>query len=406
MRLTAKTIEAAKPGDKIRKLPDGAGLFLWVHTNGSKYWRLRYRFNGRESTLALGIYPEMSLAAAREARDAARRLIRSGTDPVQQRKHEKRLARIQAANAFEVIAREWHEKMEGRWSPDHADRVLKSLRKEVFPAIGDRPVNDITPPEVLELLRAVERRDALETAARVLQRVKAVFRYAVQTGRASSNPAAELAGVLKTRKVTHQPALPREELPAFLAALDGYDGHPLTRLALNLLLLTWTRPGELRGARWEEFDIEAATWRIPADRMKMNREHQVPLSPQALAIIEEVRPLSGRFELLFPSERQVTRPMSENTMTYALYRLGYKSRATAHGFRAVASTIANEEGHFRPDVIERQLAHQEADKVRAAYHRAEYLDDRRRMMQWWSDYLDQQRAIGRGENVVALPRKA
>lgn len=404
--LTVKAIEAARPGDKPRKLSDSLGLYLLVHPNGSRYWRLKYRIHGKEKALALGVYPDVSLSAAREARDAARKLIQTGTDPVQQRKHEQRLARIRAENAFEAIACEWHGQMASRWTEGHAKAVLWSLKRDAFPTLGDRPIAEITPAEVLDTLRAVERRDALDVAARVLQRVKAVFRYAVQTGRASSNPAAELAGTLKTRKVTHQPALPREELPAFLVKLDAYDGHPLTRLALHLLILTWTRPGELRGARWDEFDIEAATWRIPAERMKMNREHQVPLSRQALAVVEALRPLSERFAWLFPNQNQVIRPMSENTMTYAIYRLGYKSRATAHGFRAVASTIANEDGQFRPDVIERQLAHEERNKVRAAYHRAEYLDERRRMMQWWADFLDRQRAIGRGENVVALPRKA
>jgi integrase len=404
MPLTVKAIDAAKPGDKPRKLFDSQGLFLLVHPNGSKYWRVKYRHHGKEKLLALGVYPDVPMAAAREARDAARKLIKAGLDPVQQRRHEQRQARIQVDNAFEAIAREWHEQMSGRWSAGHAKAVLWSLQRDAFPTLGPRPVAEITPAEVLDTLKAVEKREALEIAGRVLQRVKAVFRYAVQTGRAQVNPAAELTGVLKTRRVTHQPALPREELPAFLDQLDAYDGQPLTRLALNLLILTWTRPGELRGARWAEFDTEGAIWRIPAERMKMQTPHIVPLSRQALALIEELRSLTERFALLFPNQNRITQPISENTMTYAIYRMGYKSRATAHGFRAVASTIANEAGRFRPDVIERQLAHEERNKVRAAYHRAEYLDERRELMQWWADYLDRQRAIGQGRNVVALAR--
>ncbi len=247
-------------------------------------------------------------------------------------------------------------------------------------------MSEITAPELLEVIRVAERRGALDVAGRLSQRCGAIFRYAIQTGRASYNPAADLRGAIKSRKVTHRPALGRAELPEFLAKLEAYDGHTVTRCALRLALLTFVRTNELRGARWHEFDTDAALWRIPAERMKMQTAHLVPVAEQTLEVLEELRPLTRGNVLLFPGERNPLRPMSENTMLYALYRMGYHSRATVHGLRATASTILNESG-FAPDIIERQLAHVERNKIRAAYHRAEYLDDRRRMMQWWADYL-------------------
>jgi integrase len=240
---------------------------------------------------------------------------------------------------------------------------------------------------ILEVIRAVESRGALDVASRVLQRTSAVFRYAIQTGRATYNPAADMKGVLKTRKVEHRAAISRDELPEFLKKLDSYSGDPVTKLGLKLVILTFVRPGELRGARWDEFDLDQGEWRIPAERMKMRAPHIVPLSPQALAIVEEIKLLTGQFDLLFPSQRDQRKPISENTLLYALYRLGYHKRATVHGFRALASTILNETG-FRPDVIERQLAHAERNKVRAAYNRSEYLKERRKMMDWWGAYIE------------------
>ena len=399
--LTDTAIRTAKPKEKPYKLADEKGLYLLVNQTG-KYWRLKYRFVGKEKLLALGVYPETSLKEARSKRDEARKTLSDGKDPCLVKRQAKQAAKSAAENSFESIAREWIGQQSERWTADHSARVLLSLEQDAFPTLGSRPVNDIDTPELLEVLRAIERRGALETAARVMQRCGAVFRYAIRTHRAKHNPAGDLRGVLKTRKVEHRAALSRAELPELLRKIEAYDGRLLTRLALRFTALTFVRPGELRGAVWDEFDIEAAEWRIPAERMKMKAPHLVPLSSQALATLEEIRPLTGRCAFVFPSERSLSKPMSENTLLYALYRLGYRSRMTAHGFRAVASTILNESG-FTPDVIERQLAHVEQNKVRAAYHRSEYLDERRRMMQWWGDYLDGARE---GAKVVPIRRGA
>lgn len=397
MPLTDIAVRQAKPTDKPYKLADGQGMFLLVNPNGSRYWRLKYRYGGKEKVLALGVYPQVSLAEAREAALNAKATLRKGDDPGQVRKQQKRSQRIAAANSFEVIAREWWNHKKGRWTASHADRIIKSLEADVFPYIGHQPISQIEPPDVLQIVRRVESRDALDVAGRILQRCSAVFRYAVQTGSAKVNPAVDLRGALKTRKVVHLPSLSRAELPELLVKLHSYEGHPLTRLALKLLILTFVRPGELRGAQWKEFDTQEGVWRIPAERMKMKTEHLVPLSRQALELLDELRPFSGQYDLLFPGERSRKKPISENTMTYALYRMGYKSRATAHGFRTTASSILNEEG-FNPDAIERQLAHLERNQVRGAYmQHAEYLKDRAKMMQWWADYLDQLRT---GSNVV------
>ena len=398
MPLTNARISTSKPKKQPYKLADSKGMYLLVHPNGSKYWRLKYRFHGKEKILALGVYPEVSLAQAREGMDAAKKIIKAGIDPVVKRREIKHLDQINAANTFEVVAREWHEKQKDRWITDHANRVIKTLQDEAFPLIGSKPIANITTKDLIVVIRKVEKRGALDVSARVLQRITAVFRYAVQTGRIEVNPATELKGVLKTRKVKHQPALKATELPGFLNKLDNYNGDPVTVLAFKLLILTFVRPGELRGARWNEFDLERKEWRIPAERMKMRQEHIVPLSKQAIEVLEELKPLTGKHELSFPNRNGGAKTMSENTLVYALYRMGYHKQATAHGFRATASTILNEQG-WRPDVIERQLAHAERNKVRAAYHRSEYLPDRKKMMQSWADYLD---GLRNGADVVNI----
>lgn len=400
MALTDIRIKTAKPKDKPYKLADSDWLFILVQPSGSKLWRLGYRYAGKQKLLALGSYPAVSLAQAREKRDQARKLLESGIDPAGEmsKRAKKQREMTQVESAFEGVAREWYENQRGKWSASHADRVLSSLETDVFPDLGKIPLQNITAPMVLAVLRKVERRDALELAARILQRCSSVFRYAIQTGRIEQNPCTELKGALKTRKVEHRAALSRAELPAFLDALAAYDGNVITKLAMKLVLLTFVRTGELRGARWDEFDLDRAQWVIPAERMKMRNEHIVPLSTQALAVIEELKPHTSRSELLFPSERQLTKPISENTMLYALYRLGYHGRATIHGFRATASTILNESG-FKSDAIERQLAHTQQNKVRAAYHRSEYLEERATMMQWWADFLE-----GLTANVIPIRR--
>ncbi len=399
MPLTNLKAQHAKGDIRPYKLFDSGGLFLHVQPNGRKYWRLKYRFNRKEKLMALGTYPEVSLADARRARDQAKEQLRNYIDPVNERRLKKLFVEQSAANTFSVLTLEWWEKQKGRWSKDHSNRVLSSLKKEVFPFIGNRPISEIEPPEVLYVIRKIEDRRALDVASRVLQRCSAVFRYAVQTGRAKYNPASELSGALETRKVKHQPSLPRSELPEFLQRLREYDGFLQTRYALKLLLLTFVRPGELRFAQWSEFDFDAAEWRIAAERMKMKSEHIVPLSTQALDVLRQQQQISWQYELVFPGERDWRKPISENTLGFAIYRLGYKGRATAHGFRATASSILNEQG-FNRDAIERQLSHQERNKVRGAYtHHAEYLNDRRKMMQWWADYLDQ---LEQGNNVIPI----
>ncbi|KZE25334.1 tyrosine-type recombinase/integrase [Crenobacter luteus] len=397
MPLTDLAIRQAKPQDKPYHLPDGGSLFLEVTPAGGKRWLFRYRYAGKPGKLALGKYPAVSLAEAREKAAQARRQLEEGANPGHEKKIAKAAVKTAAANAFEVIAREWHAKELPRWTEGHATRVLESLEADAFPAIGNIPVADLTAPLILDAVRKIEKRGAVETAGRVLQRISAVIRYAIQTGRAEYNPAADLSGALSATKVEHRPAMPRGELPEFYRRLAAEPLHQPTRIAMHLLVLTFVRPGELRAARWDEFDIERAEWRIPAERMKMRAPHLVPLSRQALALLEELRPLTGRGALLFPAMTDHDKPMSENTLSYALGRMGYKGTATPHGFRALASTVLNEEG-FDPDVIERQLAHAERNKVRAAYHRAEYLEERRRMMQWWADFHDNQQ----GGNVVPV----
>lgn len=401
-KLTDPKIRQANPADKPYKLFDGGGLFLLVQPGGSKLWRLKYRFGGKEKLLAIGSYDKgVSLKKAREERDKARDQLVEGIDPAASRKKEKHAEREQAENTFRATALNWAETYGASWTESHRARVVASLEADAFSALGDLPVKEITPPMVLEVIRAVESRGALDVASRVLQRTSAIFRYAIQTGRASYNPAADMKGVLKTRKVEHRSAISQGELPDFLKKLDSYSGYPITKLALRLIVLTFVRTGELRGARWEEFDVDQGEWRIPAERMKMRSPHIVPLSPQALAVVEELRPLTGHFDLLFPSQRDQGKPISENTLLYALYRLGYHKRATVHGFRALASTILNETG-FRPDVIERQLAHVERNKVRAAYHRSEYLEERQKMMDWWGACIE---SMANEQKVVLLRRQ-
>ncbi len=387
-KLTAIAVRQAKPRDRDWKLSDGHGLYLLVKTNGAKYWRMKYRLGGKEKLLSIGVYPDYSLEEARQiAGDARRALKKDNRDPSAEKQAEK-LNRIKVSeNSFQIIAREWAENNK-QWSDSHYHRVVTSLEKDAFPSIGTRPISEITPPELLAVIRKVESRDALDVASRILQRCGSVFRYAIQTGRAISNPATELKGALKTRKVQHVASVPRKELPGLIQAIENYDGSPITTNALRLLMYTFVRPGELRGAMWKEFNIADAEWRIPAERMKMDTEHIVPLSRQVLEVLNNMDSISGDNELVFHGERSRKNPMSENTMTYALYRMGYKRRATPHGFRATASSILNEEG-FNPDAIERQLSHTERNSVRSAYtHHARYLDERRTMMQWWADYLD------------------
>jgi integrase len=405
MHLTDTRVRNAKPQAKAYKLSDGGGMYLLVTPDGARYWRLDYRFAGKRRTLALGVYPIMTLSAARTGRDEARRLLTQDIDPNAAKKARKRATKVACENTFEAIAREWIANQRHRLAARYCALLLARLEVDVFPHIGSRPIAEIDAPELLDVLRRVEKRGVIETARRLRQICGQVFRYAIASSRAKHDPSADLRGALKSpgRPRGHK-AMPLDEVPTFLKALETYDGDQRTRLALRLMVLTFARTTELRAARWSEIeniDGNEPLWRIPAERMKMKREHIVPLAPQAVAVLRELRELpgSGASPFLFPSPSR-DRHMSNNTMLYALYRMGYHSRATVHGFRSMASTALNEMG-FRPDVIERQLAHQEQNAVRAAYNRAEYLNERRAMMKRWADHLDTIAA----ENVVPFKSK-
>jgi integrase len=392
MHLTDTRLRNAKPTTKAYKLSDGGGTYLLITPDGGRYWRLDYRFAGKRRTLALGIYPTVSLASARARREDARALLANGLDPSAAKKAAKRAASVASENTFEAVAREWVASQRKRLAPKYWALLLARLEGDIFPQIGSRPIAEIDAPELLEALTKVENRGVIETARRLRQTCGQVFRYAIATGRAKYDPSADLRGALRSsgRPRGHK-AMAINEAPNFLASLAAYDGDLRTRHALRLMVLTFVRTTELRAARWSEFenlDGEQPLWRIPAERMKMKCKHLVPLAPQAVAVLRELRALPG-FEAslyVFPSPAREGY-MSNNTMLYAMYRMGYHGRATVHGFRAMASSALNEMG-FRADVIERQLAHEEQNAIRAAYNRAEYLTERRAMMNHWASYLD------------------
>lgn len=387
MPLSDTAIRLLKPKTKPFKVADGGGLFLLVQPTGAKWWRYKYRFNGKEKLMALGAYPTVTLREARNRHHNARKLVEAGSDPSEAKRESKRRLKLKAENTFEALAREWCESRKEVWVTSYSEDMVARLERHIYPKLGHRPVAEISAPELLEAVRAVEESGARDMAKRLVQVSGQVFRYAIATGRAERNPAGDLRGALKPVARKHQAHLKEAELPEFLQKLESYDGHPQTKLAMRLLLLTFVRTIELRGAKWTEVDFEKAEWRIDAGRMKMREAHIVPLSKQAVVILEALKKLSGHREFVFPNLQRAFGCMSENTVLYALYRMGYHSRATGHGFRSTASTILNENG-FAPDVIERQLAHCERNKVRAAYNHAQYLPERRKLMQWWADYLD------------------
>ena len=401
MKLTATEVRNAKPRSKTYRLFDGEGLYLEVTPRGGTYWRLKYRFGGKEKRLALGVYPAVTLAKARKKKAEARELLHGGTDPAADRAAQASEHQA-AADTFECIAREWFDKNAPRWRKSHSDKVIRRLELNVFPWLGGNAIAKLTAPEVLAMLRRIESRGALDTAHRTMQNCSQVFRYAVATGRAERDPTQDLRGALAPVKHTHYASVREpKEVAELLRAIEGFTGTMPVRTALRLLPLVFVRPGELRGARWAEFDLEAAEWRIPGERMKRGVPHIVPLATQVVAMLRELEPLTGRGELLFPGVRTRTKPMSENTLNAGLRRLGYSSdQMTAHGFRSIASTLLNEQGWNR-DAIERQLAHADSDSVRAAYNYAEHLGERRKMMQAWADYLD---GLKRGADVVPIKR--
>jgi integrase len=397
--LSDTRIRNAKPKERPYKLFDrgGLGLYILVTASGSKLWQLRYYFEGRERRASLGQYPVISLSDARKRAVETRRLIEQGIDP-----NEAKRAVKAEKHTFEAIAREWISTNAPKWTERHAEKVRTRLGKHILPWIGSKPVASIDTSEILAVLRRVESTGHNEMAHTCLQYTANVFRYAVQCGHLSNNPAVDLRGALAPVLVTHYPAITEPKaVGALLRAIDGYQGLFIVRCALRLAPLVFVRPGELRSMEWTEIDIETATWRIPASKMKMRRDHTVPLSKQALSILEEIRPLTGNGRFVFPSERTNERCMSENTIGSALRRLGYsREEMTGHGFRAMASSLLNELG-FKPDLIELQLAHKEQG-VRAVYHRSEHLEARRKMMQQWADYLDSLRVGGK---VIAIRRE-
>ncbi|HDS7112428.1 TPA: tyrosine-type recombinase/integrase [Klebsiella aerogenes] len=403
MALTDIKVRTAKPTDKQYKLTDGNGMHLLVHPNGSKYWRLQYRFGGKQKMLALGVYPDVSLADARARRDEARKLLANSIDPGDKKKNDK--VELEEARTFEQLAIEWHATNK-KWSEEHSRRVLKSLMDNLFPAIGKRNIAELKTRDLLAPIKAVELSGRLEVASRLQQRTTAIMRYAVQSGLLDYNPAQEMAGAVASSNRQHRPALQLKRIPELLRRIDSYTGRPLTRLAVELTLLVFIRSSELRFARWSEIDFETSMWTIPAEReaiegvkhsqrgSKMHTPHLVPLSHQALAILKDVYKLSGDRDFVFIGDHDHRKPMSENTVNKALRVMGYdtKVEVCGHGFRTMACSSLIESGLWSRDAVERQMSHMERNSVRAAYiHKAEHIDERRLMLQWWADFLDANR---------------
>jgi len=389
-------VDTSKAKDKAYKLSDGGGLYLLVNTNGSRYWRLKYRVAGKEKLLALGVYPDVSLADARAKRDEAKRTLAAGGDPGEVKQTEKQAKILAVSNSFEALAIEWHEHKRPNWSQGYASDILEYLQKDVFPFIGKRAIAEIKAAEMLLVLRKMEQRGVLDKLKKTRQACRQIFTYAVITGRAEHNPVTDLAGALKAPKQKHFPHLLTEQIGGFLRALSEYTGSKVTQNATRLLMLTGTRTIELRAAEWAEFDFEKGIWQIPAERMKMRRPHVVPLSIQAKSLLEEIHQLTGRGRYVFPGRNDAGKTMSEASINQVIKRIGYDGKATGHGFRHTMSTILHEQG-YNTAWIETQLAHADKNSIRGTYNHAQYLDGRREMLQWYADYMD---ALESNENVV------
>lgn len=397
MTLTARQVETAKPKEKSYKLFDGGGLYLEVTAKGSRYWRMKYRFGGKEKRLAFGVFPTVTLAEAREMRNQAKKVLAAGGDPGEIKKEEKAIQKLSTGNTFEAIAREWHKSKADRWSLRYRDEIIDTFEKDIFPYIGKRPIAEIKPLELLETLRRMEKRGALEKMRKVRQRCGEVYRYAIITGRAEYNPAPDLATALTPPKKQHFPFLTAEELPYFLKDLAGYTGSVITKTATKIILLTAVRTQELRFARWQDIDLEKGIWEIPAEVMKMKRPHVVPLSKQVIELFNSLKPLSGHYELVFIGRNDHRKPISKESVNQVIELLGYKGRLTGHGFRHTMSTILHEKG-FNSAWIETQLAHIDKNAIRGTYNHAQYMEGRREMMQWYADYMDE--LEGSLDNVV------
>jgi len=404
MPLTDTAVRNAKPIGKAKRMFDGGGLYLEVAPGGGKWWRLKYRFGGKEKRLSFGVYPDVSLKDARDRRDEARKLLANEIDPSENRKAKKAAKVNRAENSFEVVAREWFSKYSPNWSTNHADRILRRLDRDIFPWIGGKPVADIIAPQLLEVIRRIEQRGALETAHRALGNCGQVFRYAVATGRAERDPSGDLRGALPPVKGTHFASVTEpKKVAKVLRTLDGYDGTLTVRCALHLAPLVFVRPGELRHAQWVDIDLQAAEWRYTVT--KTDTQHIVPLSSQAVEILRELQPFTGHGCFVFPSARNPRgdRPMSDNAILAAMRRMGIaKDEMSGHGFRAMARTILDEVLGFRPDYIEHQLAHAVRDPNGRAYNRTAHLPERRKMMQEWADYLDKLKA---GAEIISINHK-
>lgn len=384
-------IKKAKPREKVYSLGDGNGLSLIIEPNGSKGWRFRYQFNGKSKMISLGIYPVITLNEAREKRDDARRLVANGTDPAEARKEERNKASGQSENTFKKITLEWYEGRKDRWSEGYRDDMMEAFENDVFPYIGDRPIAEIKPLELLEVLSIMEKRGVTEKLKKVRQRCGEVWKYAIITGRAEYNPAPDLASAFIPHQRENYPYLLADELPEFLSSVDKYQGSQIVRTALNILMLTGLRPGELRKSEWSFIDFESRTWKLPEKIMKMGRVHVVPMSDQVISLLRQIQPISGDYQYIFPSRTNHKKHLSEMAMNTMIGRMGYRGRATGHGFRHTMSTILHEKG-FNTAWIELQLAHVDKNSIRGTYNHALYLEGRREMMQWYADYIDELRS--------------
>lgn len=388
MMLNARKVEAAKGKEKSYKLFDGGGLYLQVEPNGSRYWRMKYRFAGKEKRLSFGVYPTVTLADARQKREDAKKLLIAGEDPSEVKKAKKQAlnAAIETLNPFREVALEWHKMKSPKWSEGYASDIIEAFENDIFPYVGTRPVGEIKPLELLNVLRKIEKRGVLEKMRKVRQRCSEVFRYAIATGRAEYNPAADLSSALEVHQSNHFPFLKADEIPDFLRALEGYTGSKLVQIATKLLMITGVRTIELRTALWQEFDLDNAIWEIPVERMKMRRPHLVPLSSQAVDLLNELKIMTGNYRYVFPGRNDPNRPMSEATINQVIKRIGYGGKVTGHGFRHTLSTILHEQG-FESAWIEIQLAHVDKNSIRGTYNHAQYFSGRKSMMDWYSNLI-------------------
>ncbi|ECC9657350.1 DUF4102 domain-containing protein [Salmonella enterica subsp. enterica] len=389
MKLTARQISTAKPTEKPYKLSDGGGLYLLVNPNGSRYWRMKYRYAGKEKLLSIGVYPDVTLAEARDKRTQAKRILAAGDDPSEVKQAEREAKNLAVNNSFELLALEWHEHKKPNWSSGYADDIMEYLRKDIFPYIGKKAITDIKPITMLSVLKKMEERSVLDKLKKTRQACRQIFTYAIITGRAEFNPVTDLAGALKTPKQQHFPHLMPAQIGSFIHAVNAYSGSKVTRIATLLLMYTSVRTIELRASEWTEFDLDNDLWQIPKERMKMRRPHLVPLSRQVKSHLLELKEITGWGKYVFPGRNDAHKPMSEASINQVIKRIGFAGKVTGHGFRHTMSTVLHEKG-FNSAWIEAQLAHADRNTIRGTYNHAQYIDGRREMLQWYADYLDEQ----------------